>query len=62
LNLLLNLKTGRDFSLKKRVGKMGLFFVHAVEAEKSIGLPADDTDANDVNTPSTTSRIDGSMS
>jgi hypothetical protein len=60
--LLLNLKIERDFSLKKRVGKMGLFFVHAVEAEKSIGSLADDTDANDVNIPSTTSRIDGSMS
>jgi hypothetical protein len=61
LNLLRNLKTERDFFLENRVGKMALFFVHAVEAEKSMELLANGIGANGANIPFMISRTDGLM-
>jgi hypothetical protein len=59
LNLLRKLKTELGFFSEKHVGKMALFFVHAVEAEKFIESLGGDTDVRDVNIPFMTSRTDG---
>jgi len=59
LNLLLNLKTERDFFSENRVGEKALFFVHVVEAEKSTGLGVKDIVVGGADIPSMISRIDG---
>jgi hypothetical protein len=59
LNLLQNLKTELGFFLEKHVGKMALFFVHAVEAKRSIESWVRDIGVKGANTPFMTSRTDG---
>jgi hypothetical protein len=59
LNLLQNLKAELGCFSKKRVGKMGSFFVHVVGVEKTIELQVKDTGVKGANTPSMISRIDG---